>query len=438
MSVRKKSGTTKAAPPRGERRARRAPAKAASGPRVDNFVIKSGALGPVGRCSLEIRPLTIFIGRQGTGKSLVSQTLYALEELPFLAPFFQAKSGKKQAIDGARLFAQSLDRLRSAERRFATFAEGPLAVRWERGAPWEGVSIDKKDLSFRAYKKQRAIDLPRADVALVDLLSSPHLRPKRHAVFMPTERMVVSQLRSALAENLLSLPVTYELFADWLERAAAALADVPTAERGTPAQQIAWLSELALGGAAKKVGTSWKWTFSVGGAEGKKRILRQFDLDMASSGQRANWSLGFLASALFLLRGQGDFADTLTLFIEEPELHLHPAAEVAMARILAILVKGGFRVVVTTHSLNFLYAINNQLLAWQRFGDEAHKKIPVDPAMRLRAEDVSVYAFPGAGAAPVTIIDRKQGFISEHELGDVGAQLGAEMNFIATFDPKER
>jgi hypothetical protein len=415
-------------------RRRGTPPAEATGPRVDHFAITSGALGPVGPCKLEIRPLTIFVGRQGTGKSLVSQVLYAFEELPFLAQLIAAKNRSKNSLGGEQIFALILDQLRSAERRFAAFAEDNLALNWHRGGSWEGVVPEHQTFSFRAYKATRQIKLLQPHVKLVDRLRAPATRPLRHAVFLPTERMVVSQLRSALAENLLSLPVTYELFADWLDRAAAALAG--RRQRPEKAErEIAALSEQALGGTAMRVGTSWKWTFSSGEGENKKQ--HQFDLDMASSGQRANWSLGFLARALFLLRQDPHFANVITVFVEEPELHLHPAAEVAMAQILAILVKNGFRVVVTTHSLNFLYAINNLMLAARRFGDTAHKGLP-PPSMRLPDSDVSVYAFPGEGRAPTSIIDRDQGFISEHELGDVGAELGAQMNYIGTLDLKER
>ena len=38
------------------------------------------------------------------------------------------------------------------------------------------------------------------------------------------------------------------------------------------------------------------------------------------------------------------------LIIEEPESHLHPAAQVEFTRQLAKLVQAGYRVIITTHS----------------------------------------------------------------------------------------
>jgi AAA15 family ATPase/GTPase len=153
---------------------------------------------------------------------------------------------------------------------------------------------------------------------------------------------------------------------------------------------------------------------------------------MASSGQRANWSLGYLANALFALRSQRDFARVLTLFIEEPELHLHPDAQVKMSQIVAVLVNAGFRVVVTTHSLNVVYSLNNLLLPRTRFNLTEGVGLP-DPAMRIRVADIAVYDF--SNGTPRDLVDRQEAFIDEHELGDVGARLGAEMNLLLNREP---
>ncbi|OOV36002.1 hypothetical protein BO98_02230 [Candidatus Synechococcus spongiarum LMB bulk10D] len=63
---------------------------------------------------------------------------------------------------------------------------------------------------------------------------------------------------------------------------------------------------------------------------------------------RASSMVSELAPIVLFMRrivGPGD-----TLIIEEPEAHLHPAAQTQMAKTLAALVRAGVRVVVTTHS----------------------------------------------------------------------------------------
>ena len=394
---------------------RRVPSKTQPAPRIDTLRITRGSLGPVSPCTLRIHPLTVFVGPQGTGKSLVAQVLYALEELPFLAQYVRSQDRKK--LHPTRLFREVVDRLRSADRAFAGFAGGTTNIKWNRGEEWEVAG--RSEFAFAMYKATSGTRPTKASQEIVDALASPGVRPKHHAVFIPTERMVISQLRRPLADRVLSLPITYELYADWIELASGTHGSVVDPR----ASLIGRLSDEALSGRAKRRGDQWKWYFPKGG--GASRARGTLDLDMASSGQRANWSLGYLAQALFDLRQRRDFARVLTVFVEEPELHLHPAAQVKMSQILAVLVNAGFRVVVTTHSLSIVYSLNNLLLARKRFQVSPGRGLP-DPAMRLRVEDVAVYNF--SDGVPGDVVDRGEAFIDEHELGDVGARLGEEMN----------
>ena len=108
-------------------------------------------------CELSIRPLTVFVGAQGTGKSLVAQTLYAFEELPYLMGVVSGQRGARRKSSG-ELFRTILDWLRSTERRFGTFANRTVNVTWVRSLmsgesspadEWPPGAPDK--LSFRAY-----------------------------------------------------------------------------------------------------------------------------------------------------------------------------------------------------------------------------------------------------------------------------------------------
>lgn len=395
--------------------------------RVDSLKIV-GQLGPVGSCELEIRPLTVIVGRQGTGKSLIAQVLYSLEELPFLAQYIAAQKKRDERLDSEAIFGRVLDQLRSAERRFARFASKNTRIEWRRGTPWElsrttprrgQRHIRKFTFAFAIHPKATRTYTMAKYHKLIERFTNGSLRTTRHAVFVPTERMVISQLRTALADKVLALPITYELFADWLERATEVQEDV----QGKEVDLIDEQSRLALGGEVKRVGEQWKWSYTSN--------ERNLDLDMASSGQRANWSIGYLARAFFGLRTQRDYAHTLTMFVEEPEAHLHPEAQVAIVRLLAVLVNSGFRVILTTHSLACIYTINNLLLARAKLMDNPHRSAP-DPLFRLRAEDVAVYAI--RDGVPRDIVNRKEKFIDEHELGDVGAELGAEMNALLNLD----
>jgi len=151
---------------------------------------------------------------------------------------------------------------------------------------------------------------------------------------------------------------------------------------------------------------------------------------MASSGQRANWSIPYIGRTLFSLRGTGDIATELTLFVEEPEIHLHPGAQRELVKILALLVNRGFRVVVTTHSLTVLYTLNNLLQA-SKLGSRHSDDVP-GPELRLDPDQVSVYAFE-AGREPRQLVDREKAFVDERDLGLVAEELSAELNRIGHY-----
>lgn len=394
---------------------------------TDVLRIKSGALGPVSRCTLDIRPFTVFIGQQGTGKSLVAQVLYFFEELPFLVAFIEGTQRRAKGWDPQHITSWILDQLRSSQRNFTAFANPKVQIDWERSAPYEWPEDKTRPkLTLRASKNKRLIYSPSPTWSFVDRLREAGRergtqRPPHHALFIPTERIVSSQLHSAIGGQLLSVPLTFTLFEDWLEHASVVASHWRGGKPASKvARRIAQIGQDALGGRAERRGEQWKWRFSAG-----KRSA-QFDIDMASSGQRANWPLPYIAQALFDLREQGEAAQSVTIFVEEPEIHLHPSAQVEMVRILAMLVHEGFRVVLTTHSLNVIYALNNFMQA-SRLGDTLEEGVP-EPEVRLKPQDVSVYAF--TGGAPRQLVDVEAAFIDERELGWVSEDLAAGLNRI--------
>ena len=72
---------------------------------------------------------------------------------------------------------------------------------------------------------------------------------------------------------------------------------------------------------------------------------------------RASSMVSELAPLVLFLRGVIEKGDTL--IIEEPEAHLHPAAQTRMASTLGRLVRAGVRVLITTHSDWLLKQIGN-------------------------------------------------------------------------------
>ncbi|MFH0901992.1 MAG: hypothetical protein V2A73_15285, partial [Pseudomonadota bacterium] len=149
-----------------------------AGRHTDVLAISNGALGPVPECSLDIRPFTVFVGPQGTGKSLVAQVLYSFEELPFLldTAALERDAARKSSEDHFRWI---LDRLRSSERRFGTFANPNVHIQWSRSAPFENLEKTPERLTMRAYSTNRIVKVDGQTRRFLDYVLDNRIREQR-------------------------------------------------------------------------------------------------------------------------------------------------------------------------------------------------------------------------------------------------------------------
>ena len=108
-----------------------------------------------------------------------------------------------------------------------------------------------------------------------------------------------------------------------------------------------------------------------------------------------------------------------TLIIEEPEAHLHPAAQTQMAATLARLVRAGVKVLVTTHSDFMLQEIGNLMRVGMLKEKGALKKETND---WLLPEEVGTWLFQKNGKVKEIEFDRIKG-IEPMEYEDVAEAL---------------
>lgn len=108
-----------------------------------------------------------------------------------------------------------------------------------------------------------------------------------------------------------------------------------------------------------------------------------------------------------------------TLIIEEPEAHLHPAAQTQMAAALARLVRAGVKVLVTTHSDFMLQEIGNLMRVGMLKEKGALKKETND---WLSPEEVGTWLFQKNGKVKEIEFDRIKG-IEPIEYEDVAEAL---------------
>ncbi len=386
------------------------------------FEITAGRLGPIKPVEIAVRPLTVLVGRQGTGKSLVAQLLYFFRGLPGLVRLDVAsRRAEENAVTPEAIVRRIIDGLRSSHRSFARLTVPSVALRWEGSLAAGGVHGKRCDFKLNIQSKTSKVNPSKSLVDCVQKICRARTEPPLSAVFVPTERLLYAMQLAPTSIHVMSAPRLLDTFASVMDVAGRIQSDW---EDGIPdTAQGRWVRDHlleALAGEARLRGSSWRWIFRDGGK------ARSIDLDMASSGQRANAPLSLLPQALFSLRARGDLTSAFTLYVEEPEIHLHPAAERAVVEVLAFLVNNGFRVVLTTHSLTVLYTINNLLLASDLPRTSMAKEIA--PDIRLRADDVAAYHLLPDGEVATVIGD--SGTIDERALGRVADDLAMEMNKI--------
>ncbi len=375
------------------------------------------------RDSLEIFPLTIFVGGQGTGKSLVSQFVYFFRNANFLLArygTFASKETGEQDVDA--LLRSVVERLRAGRRAIATFFDATHWVEYHDDSQGvrQRISLNPQNRRIRAlggFREEIRANLERGSVW--------REQARRRALFFHAERALYSRFVNyewgTFSSEAIPLPMR-DLFGvlsdillkeveeleetrmDELQRWVKQQAEktlrgrVRIARRGPFARQVQW--------------QPW----------GSNRVI---EIEMASSGQVSGWPLWFVAEFLMShLRRSEHLKEVQYLHVEEPEIHLHPRAQRSVLELLVLLVNHGYHVLVTTHSLTILYALNNLLqrhrLPSGQLDEAKGVKLTISP------DKVAVYAFHENGTIK-PILDREHAFVDEQELGLVDEELTNEL-----------
>ena len=104
----------------------------------------------------------------------------------------------------------------------------------------------------------------------------------------------------------------------------------------------------------------------------------------------ASTTVSQMSSLLMVLSGlvrKGEL-----LIIEEPEAHLHPANQTILAKYLVKLIRAGVKILITTHSDYLVDELGAFLLA-SELEEKKRRKIFKEPDAYLNPDEVSAYAF---------------------------------------------
>jgi hypothetical protein len=393
-----------------------------------------GHLGPIRAINsplkLDISPLTVFIGPQGTGKSLISQLLYFFRDAEYLISTHSKQDSPEKSV---RKIIESIRSGESSKRAFASFvmdkqvdlqytttkAEQPQ-VNWDISC----YEINRQLKPKRHFKKA-------IESWLLTIADNPSLSGNitSKALFIPAERSFFSRLINTNPQALGSpdLPLTMREFANVLIKAANTHQKWQEEQTKKPLEvtEIDDIITSELRGYAVfsrqgPYARSWQWMPS--------EANRPIEIEMASSGQMETWPMVSIAQAMFEWELE---KRPLFIHIEEPETHLHPMAQVAITKLLAYLCNKGFRLIITTHSLFVLYVLNNLILAQQNLPEQEFNDL-VQPSQRLKSEQLAAYLF--ANGTAISIRDTESGQLDESQLSNVMGDLEVQYNQIQSYN----
>ena len=253
---------------------------------------------------------------------------------------------------------------------------------WLRRFTTRGV-VESRDLEslFESLTQTHFHDL------LAPLYQDAHYLPADRTGVMHSHQVVVSMLiqkaTTAGLRRSLDVPMLSGVLADFLSQLVKMSSTRVRSRHGTARELATQLENNILAGDVRMDRSATGYpTFTYRPRDWKK------DLPL----MQASSMVSELAPVVLYLRHVA-CSDEL-LIIEEPESHLHPAAQAAFARELARAVRARVRILITTHSEWFLEQIGNLVNLSELPGKKRKGFIKED--FSLRPDEVGVWLFKTA------------------------------------------
>lgn len=338
--------------------------------------LKIKNFGPVKNLNIEIKPLTLFIGTQGSGKSTISK----------LIAIFRNKTWQKQVIENQDLSMKS----------FIDF------------------NIDEyfqKD-SFIAYSNDEAeITFQEGKFRMKAKKSDSSFANKRNSMlYIPAERNLVGNLSSALASIILAKVPLSETIIEYMSL-------FEKAKKEFPKYEIPFL------------GVRYEKK------EGKERIVvsdkgKDLPLNACSSGLQS--VLPMIMVIDYALKNES--FDSFV--IEEPEQNLFPENQRELLNFICSKQNSEHfeQCIITTHSPYLLSCLNVLMLASKLHQDESIKEEvehTVASINMVKPSDVAVYGlYPNTEDEEYckSLISERTGLISVNELDCVSEVIGEDFD----------
>ncbi len=343
--------------------------------------------GPIHEADLDIKPLTVFIGRNDTGKSYAAMLLYSLIKAHIIS---KAKRSKYESMELREYLKNSI--IRQIKRVFDNELEELINKNSKDIRMQFTFMVDSKGYDFSVGKSSEP------NIQLSDKTELKDLIFKKDTILLPSSRS------GLLHTYLIIAAVRIE------EESELEVTDL-TKIYPLPGN-ITDFIYLLLKYSIKQIGEEENEELIerlekiIGGKiEGKVNGLYFHDerynldirIDKASSGIQE-------LTPLYLVIKHFELKD-LMLIIEEPEVHLHPELIIDMTRVIAWLVRRGAYVIITTHS-DYLFSKLNLLIKLNRVDKDERVKLGYTEDEYLKPDEISAYLFKYSKELKSSIVEK--------------------------------
>lgn len=432
--------------------------------------LAANALGPIDRLDLTLKPLTILLGPNRSGKTWLTHSCFkVMERLRYI--------DQRPGMAGE----PAIDRLARdvAEKWIAPYAAEPVARMIFRASKAELVAELPEETVFNATPEDLVSatgGTQRRDASLSLTLRREELAggPFQHleVIVERDTRTITFWFRGEGEEGTRD---RYDDLDHLRQLVAAAIKSfVMTCHRvvrALPAERL-FLSQIYATVVATKglvlprALVDYCYMMSMGAATARLDSSPFDDALSSVAGGRFRFSEGHmlfegtgfrlgLSSASSLTKSLAGLAVFLeralpgdVVFIDEPEMNAHPEAQVQLAELFALMVRRGLQVIAATHSPYFVDHLTSLIEGSQLSPAQRERLAPRfalrDPAAFLLPEDVAVYGISASQARP--LFDERtrtldwSGFseVSRHEAELYDALLEAEAHSAAPVSAPKR
>jgi len=353
--------------------------------------------GPVAKGKLLIKPLTVFIGPNNTGKSHISMLYYAILTTFTRSRYLYFRMRKMEPDEALSILS---DRLKNNIERVFSSRISDL-IKWGSQAMEIWAILEDETVKVSCHisaessggfpkveiepRSRNTLYIYRSLRALMRL-GNVHYLPASRAGLLQNYRAIVSslirQIPYALFMGSFEIPEITGVVADFLaEFVTGSIFHREDVDVDVRAINEFFEREIAEGelvlelrGEAKIPELSYRTK------EGAIPLYRMSSMLVELAPLGVYLKYGVLK--------RGDF-----LVIEEPESHLHPDKQVKVAELLAMLVnKLGLNVLVTTHSDILLAKLSN-LVALSSIPEEKARAQGFNPELAIDKDKIAVYSF---------------------------------------------